>query len=209
MTKYKTFGRRFWAAIVDMAVFVPLGWLDNTIWVNAKVPIVLSVWLVINTSIFWLYEVLLLGYYGQTIGKFVCNVKVLDKTEKPLSMRQAFYREAVPIIIGIPVLFYEINNVLAGHIANKGLPTEMNFIWKAFLGFSLLWFLLELVTMLTNKKRRAVHDFIAGSVVVRLESNGTPEEKKKARYRKLLFFSLMVLLVFDMIWTISKKHLTR
>jgi uncharacterized RDD family membrane protein YckC len=32
-----------------------------------------------------------------------------------------------------------------------------------------LWFLLEIATMLTNEKRRAVHDFIAGSVVIRDE----------------------------------------
>jgi uncharacterized RDD family membrane protein YckC len=29
------------------------------------------------------------------------------------------------------------------------------------------WYLLEVITMLTNDKRRAVHDFIAGTVVVR------------------------------------------
>ena len=30
------------------------------------------------------------------------------------------------------------------------------------------WYLLEVVTMLTNHKRRALHDYIAGSVVVRV-----------------------------------------
>jgi uncharacterized RDD family membrane protein YckC len=30
-----------------------------------------------------------------------------------------------------------------------------------------LWFLAEVLTMLTNDKRRALHDFIAGTVVVR------------------------------------------
>ena len=30
-----------------------------------------------------------------------------------------------------------------------------------------LWFLAEVVTMLTNEKRRALHDYIAGTVVVR------------------------------------------
>jgi uncharacterized RDD family membrane protein YckC len=38
----------------------------------------------------------------------------------------------------------------------------------------LLTFVLELITMLTNDKRRAVHDYIAGSVVVR-RSNPTIE----------------------------------
>jgi len=30
-----------------------------------------------------------------------------------------------------------------------------------------LWFLAEVLTMLTNEKRRALHDFIAGTVVIR------------------------------------------
>jgi uncharacterized RDD family membrane protein YckC len=29
------------------------------------------------------------------------------------------------------------------------------------------WFLVEIITMLTNDKRRALHDFIAGTVVIR------------------------------------------
>lgn len=33
------------------------------------------------------------------------------------------------------------------------------------------WFGLEVVTMLTNNKRRALHDFIAGSVVIRKPGN--------------------------------------
>jgi hypothetical protein len=38
------------------------------------------------------------------------------------------------------------------------------------LGFANLgWFLLEITTMFTNSKRRAFHDLIAGTVVVRVE----------------------------------------
>jgi hypothetical protein len=36
-----------------------------------------------------------------------------------------------------------------------------------FVALPLLWFLVEIVTMLTNGKRRALHDFIAGTVVIR------------------------------------------
>jgi uncharacterized RDD family membrane protein YckC len=32
----------------------------------------------------------------------------------------------------------------------------------------MLWFWAEIITMLTNRKRRSVHDFIAGSVVIRI-----------------------------------------
>lgn len=31
----------------------------------------------------------------------------------------------------------------------------------------LVWFVAEVLTMLTNERRRALHDFIAGTVVIR------------------------------------------
>jgi uncharacterized RDD family membrane protein YckC len=34
---------------------------------------------------------------------------------------------------------------------------------------ALVWFVAEILTCLTNPKRRAVHDFIAGTVVVKTE----------------------------------------
>jgi uncharacterized RDD family membrane protein YckC len=34
-------------------------------------------------------------------------------------------------------------------------------------GVSMVWFVLEILTMLTNRRRRALHDLIAGTVVVR------------------------------------------
>ena len=32
-----------------------------------------------------------------------------------------------------------------------------------------IWFMLEIITMLLNEKRRALHDLIAGTVVVRTQ----------------------------------------
>ena len=50
------------------------------------------------------------------------------------------------------------------------LPENVNTVnW--IISFSgLAWFLIEVITMLANNKRRALHDFIAGSVVVRVSN---------------------------------------
>ncbi len=197
MNKYKTFSRRFWAAVLDMGVFVPLGWLDHAIWSHVKEPNVLSVWLIINSSAGWLYSILLQGRYGQTIGKFICNVRVLDKTEKPLSMKQAIYRDALPIVIILPVLFYQVTNILNGQISSKGLPSPMNVTLKTYLSIYPIWFSLELLTMLTNKKRRALHDFIAGSVVIIEKTDDDPMAKTKYRYKMWALAILIILLLID------------
>jgi uncharacterized RDD family membrane protein YckC len=45
-------------------------------------------------------------------------------------------------------------------------------VLSSYLSFSdnpvIWWTLIELITMLTNSKRRAVHDFLAKSVVIRM-----------------------------------------
>jgi uncharacterized RDD family membrane protein YckC len=48
--------------------------------------------------------------------------------------------------------------------------------------FSLIWLGVELVTMLFNQKRRALHDYIAGSVVmdINISREEELEEQKKA-----------------------------
>jgi uncharacterized RDD family membrane protein YckC len=176
MNKYKTFWRRLGAAFLDFGALAPIYWIDEAIWANVKVPLILAMWLIVSDFLGWVYAIAMHGLYGQTLGKFVCQVKVLDKSETPLQMRQAFYRDAVPIFLFLPLSFYQIGNVMRGHIAEKGLQMFPH-VWPfAIIGVS--WFLLELITMLTNKKRRAVHDYIAGSVVVTCPSEETQLARK-------------------------------
>ena len=176
MNKYKTFWRRFGAALLDLGALAPISWIDEAIWVNVKVPVMLAMWLIVSNFLGWVYGILLHGLYGQTLGKFVCQVMVLDKSEKPLLMRQAFYRDAMPILLFLPLSVYQIGNIMKGHIADKGFQTFPH-VWPfAIIGSS--WVLVELITMLTNNKRRAVHDYIAGSVVVTCPSEETQLARK-------------------------------
>jgi uncharacterized RDD family membrane protein YckC len=111
--------------------------------------------------------VLLHARSGQTIGKRVMKVKVLDVSETAIpSLKQAFLRDIGYIAIDICSLIYFIYLVLGQKYAlgrqqlENGLPGEI----LSFAGT--VWFLLEVGTMLTNEKRRAFHDYIANTVVV-------------------------------------------
>jgi uncharacterized RDD family membrane protein YckC len=84
---------------------------------------------------------------------------------------------------------------MKGHISDKGLQTFPG-VWPfAIIAFS--WFLLELITMLTNKKRRAVHDYIAGSVVVTCTSEETRLARKVILSRRWLLVILGTMYVLD------------
>jgi uncharacterized RDD family membrane protein YckC len=175
MEKYRAAVRRFWAGFVDGLVFLPLVLFDE--WVReANRPVVLLVaWMLFSHSAVWLYSVLMHGFYGQTLGKMALGVKVLDVSESPISMRQAFWRDSVYIVFNAMALIISVYLVLGGGARYpRALQVTETIVGSA----SLIWFAAEILTCLTNQKRRAIHDFIAGTVVVKITS--VPVEVKEA-----------------------------
>lgn len=166
MDKYQTTMRRFWAGFVDGWLFIPLGWLDGWVFSTARSTAFLAAWILISYPVYWLYSVLMHGFYGQTLGKILLKVKVLDVSEAPISMRQAFLRDSIYIVINTAALIVSLYFVLSGRMADEDAIVTANAV---LLLAALLWFFAEILTCLTNAKRRAVHDFIAGTVVVKTE----------------------------------------
>jgi uncharacterized RDD family membrane protein YckC len=131
---------------------------------------------IIVQNLAWLaYTVNMHARYGQTYGKMVCKVMVVDHlTEGAISFRQAWLREGIPLAVSLGIICFEIYLVITGGISQgqiaRGVAVTMPGFWLlgALPG---LWFLAEVITMLTNDKRRALHDYIAGTVVVRTNAN--------------------------------------
>src|SRR5580658_10088329 len=167
--RYSTFAPRFWTGFVDACVLWPIGFVTFA-FLSLDIPRILAALLVIVESLAWLiYTVVMHGRYGQTFGKMVTKVRVVDyRTEGQISFRQAWLREGIPMVLSLGLLGYEVFAILTGSatprsIANGEALTESKPFWllSAIPGF---WFLAEVLTMLTNRKRRALHDFIAGTV---------------------------------------------
>lgn len=106
---------------------------------------------------------------GQTVGKKAMGVKVLDVSEQRIpTFGQAFLRDAVYIVMSVGSLAYfiylvSVHQYVTGNEQVNGVPGRI--LVYAGLG----WFLLEVVSMLTNPKRRAFHDIIAKTVVLKVE----------------------------------------
>ncbi len=128
---------------------------------------------VIADSIVWLiYTAQMHAYYGQTVGKMATKVRVVDfRTEGNISLRQAWLRESIPVVVSLGLLGYQIAAIMTGEIEPRAIVSgkayENNNTFLLLMALPGLWFLAEVLTMLTNDKRRAIHDFIAGTVVVR------------------------------------------
>jgi len=160
-SKYQTGWARFWAAFIDALVFLPLSLIEDNLLLPTGNKLGLIFWIIFNVSVTIAYSVLLHAKYGQTLGKMAMKVKIVDQSETmPITLRQAFMRDLVGIGIMIIAILYMIVLFADVEVIEKG--------YDSFLGFwGLIWTVAELATMLSNPKRRAIHDFIAGTVVVR------------------------------------------
>jgi len=111
----------------------------------------------------------MLGKYGQTIGKMLLKVRVMDVSETAhINYWQAAKRNIVPICATIISLPYDIYQIIVGKFIMLHPKTGLDTYMIAMMFVLIAWFLLELITMFFSKKRRAVHDFIAGSVVIKV-----------------------------------------
>lgn len=176
--KFHTFGPRFWTGSVDSCILWPVGFVAVVL-LSFTLPAVIAALVIIAQNLIWLYyTVHMHARYGQTYGKMVTKVRVVDaKTEGPLSFGQALLREGVPLVAALGIVGYEVYVLLTATnsasaqaaIIQGGIAHQKMFWLLAMLpGF---WFLAEVITMLTNDKRRALHDFIAGTVVVRTNAS--------------------------------------
>ena len=166
MERYKTFWPRFWAGFIDGLVLLPITLADNHLLSPERGSLLLISWACISYSADWLYGVIFLSRYGQTLGKMATHVKVLNLEEDRIpTVSQAFLRDIGYIIINCLSLAYFIHLVITHQYTADAdtSPLPGRILFYAGIG----WFLLEILTMLTNEKRRALHDFIASTVVIR------------------------------------------
>ncbi len=191
--RYGTGWRRVGALFLDGAAFAPLGWLDQFIWNHTSSPSILLPWVVLNSLVWLAYPIGFVAVFGQTLGKMACGVRVLDLRDKPVSFKQAVLREIAPVVFTPYFLFLQAQNILAGQLANRAFG---DFTAMTHFGvLSTAWILVEVITMLTNSKRRALHDFIAGSVVVRVE-----------REKELLLFLLGLFALSWIVPELMEEH---
>ena len=164
--KYRTGLKRIWAAIVDGIVFMPFLLVDRFLISPTTNEYLIIGWQTFTVFIPIFYSIILHYKYGQTIGKWVAGVKVLDISEiKTISLRQSVLRDSFYLTVELIGFLYFIYMVFK--------TEDTQYFFDGFKDFAgtpfFIWTLLELITMLANSKRRAIHDFLAKSVVVRSE----------------------------------------
>ena len=171
-TVYRTFWRRYWAMVIDFSLLFPLAVLVLVMGWQATAPAAQIAFHVFGSFYGVAYTVFFHSRYGQTLGKMATRVKVVDLSERPIGMRQALWRDGPTILLCLAGAAFGIRAAMNGinpfKIDNQAaLPPQLVYA-------NLIWILAEYVTMLTNKRRRAIHDWIAGTLVIRTSPSAAP-----------------------------------
>jgi uncharacterized RDD family membrane protein YckC len=172
---YAGFWQRFGAFWLDFLIFVPaLG---------------LSFWLAEESRMFhfysflpWLFfglwfHVYLVKRYGGTPGKLMLKIRIARCDGSPIGYREAILRHSVVFVLStlqsiafiIAIFSMSDSEYLSlSVVARNQRLIEIGPSWYHPITLVMnIWIWSEFVVMLTNKRRRALHDFIACTVVVR------------------------------------------
>ncbi|MBN2613824.1 MAG: RDD family protein [Bacteroidales bacterium] len=171
------FWKRVLIKIVDSMIALAFLPLINTILIfslnkRTIVPIILSSFLFIIIQIF------LVTKYGGTIGKLLLRVRIINSNGEYLNVEKAILRDLPYIFIsGLSIIpYYMVLNGINDQLeisSYKQIVFLLSIHASSFYKYYYLINLFVIVDVLTvafNKKKRAIHDFIAGSFVVTRDS---------------------------------------
>jgi uncharacterized RDD family membrane protein YckC len=172
---YAGFWRRFGALWLDVIILLPLTAL---IWWGGHQFRLFNLYYFIPGQLFRLfYEVYLVRRYGGTPGKRLLRISIRKTDGSPVGYREALLRylpEAVLVaLVSIGMIYAELSMPDAAY-ATLGFGerarqlTALASWWYRPANTALqIWTFSEVIVMLTNRRRRALHDFIAGTIVIR------------------------------------------
>jgi uncharacterized RDD family membrane protein YckC len=174
--KYAGFWKRFLAFVIDFVVLMPLIFVG--VYLSGKTQWYFALWLIPSAIIGLWFGVYLVNRYGGTPGKLLLKIRIRMLDGSPITKKAAFLRYSVIFVLST-------SQSLIFAVAALGIPADAYFNpsflerSKAILAnvgttYTLLdvalqlWVFGEFVVMLFNERKRAAHDYMAGTIVVDL-----------------------------------------
>jgi uncharacterized RDD family membrane protein YckC len=172
--RYAGFWQRVGASLIDILILSPLIPLDYFLGVQSRLYHLYALGpMELLSAFFYVYLVV---RYGGTPGKLMLGLRVAQRDGSPVTLKAALLRYAVLWALNLWLSIVTIVAALGmsdaefkalGYLERSAAldaqaPMILTVTWLIF-----GWMFACLVAMLCNRKRRALHDFIAGTVVVR------------------------------------------
>gem|GEM_PF-266280 len=172
---YAGFWTRLGSLLLDFIFILPvvflvlyLNGLGKNIYFYTVIPnLIFSLW----------YHIYLPKKYGGTPGKLAVGITIIRLDGQPIDWKEAVLRHVVLFSLTILSSIIMTTSLLT---ADEETFTSLTWLqqsqylmslspifFKFYTWTSNIWIYSEFVVLLTNKRKRAIHDFIAGTVIVR------------------------------------------
>jgi uncharacterized RDD family membrane protein YckC len=175
--RYAGFWRRFGAYWLDVLVMAPVTGLFLWVMANSRLGYAYlslpAILLAIYLNVFFVVK------YGGTPGKLLAKIRIVKLDGSPVGFDEAAIRYSVMCILGIlsslamviaATRISDAEYLDLGFTSRSLKMAELAPSWNRSVNIvTQIWIWGEFIVMLTNKRRRAVHDFMAGTIVVRAE----------------------------------------
>jgi uncharacterized RDD family membrane protein YckC len=188
---YASFWQRLGAFLIDFLCLLPLTAL--VLWLSSTSRL-FQLWYYIPGLFIgaWFY-VDLVKRFGGTPGKLVVGIRIRKVDGTPVGYKEAWLRYVVLFILSalssaalvLAALKMSDAEYLSldwqqRAVAQQALAPAW-YTWVSFVMNGWIWS--EFLVMLTNAKRRALHDFMAGTVVVRIDGGQKADASDPAEPR--------------------------
>jgi len=171
---YVGFWRRFFAGTLDLLIFLPVTIVFVFVDMSGKAGQITGsiAGLVISTA----YTVFFCYRYGGTLGDILLGIRITRPDGSRIGWNESIAREIVIFIFSLefaivdiialiaidPVVFNAVNSSERQFLIKLNTPGFQSLVKYLFL----FWVLANMATLIINRRKRSLHDFIASTVVV-------------------------------------------
>lgn len=174
--EYVGFWRRLCAFFLDFIAVLPLVWV--VYFLGDKFRLFQLYWFLPATAFGLWFSVYLVSRYGGTPGKLLLKMRIAMLDGSPITVKAATKRYSVQFVLYLAVSVAMVLSCLEitdeqyflhlGYGAKATALVNLAPSWyKSVNVLMQIWIWSEFISMLFNRKRRAIHDFIAGTVVIK------------------------------------------
>jgi len=172
---YAGFWKRLGAYLIDLLIILPIGFgiayltgLDKNAYYYTFIPSLL---------LFSFYNIYLVKVYGGTPGKLIVGIKIINANGNNVGYVEATKRYFIDILLALfsgAVMIYSLSVISEDTFLSlsfierskelKAINPTLNsvHVWLAN-----IWVWSEFIVLLTNPRKRAIHDYIGGTVVIK------------------------------------------
>ncbi|MEL6867385.1 MAG: RDD family protein [Bacteroidota bacterium] len=173
---YAGFWVRFAANILDAIFLSPITFLF--IYLASQGVLLYSIGYILGFVFSLWWGVYLVRHHGGSPGKLVMGLKIIRIDGMEVGWQAAILRSIVGLVFSLwdllCVLFILVFLVDVAHFSELPFSAKQAYVQSFYPGLhevitwiSVIWAISELVVLLLNERKRALHDYIGGTVVIR------------------------------------------